>query len=85
MPRVADAYIRAAAARALIEDPAFTEVINEIRDDAVSAFLKTSATPADLEAAHQKVRAIETIMAALQSRLNDEAVQQRKDHHRGNE
>lgn len=76
---------RAAEARALIADPVFQAVIAEIREDAVSAFLRSSATPAEIEAAHQKVRAIETVMAALKSRTDAEAVAKKKDQHRGSD
>lgn len=76
---------RAADARALIDDACFKAIIEEIQKDAVAAFLRPAATPAELEAAHQKVRAIETIQNALQSRLDAEAFQLSKDQHRGND
>ena len=76
---------RAAEARSLMDNAVFQAILSEIQKDAVSAFLRPTATPADLEAAHQKVRAIEFIMTALQSRLSDEAFADKRDQHRGND
>lgn len=82
---MSEATRKAGEARALIADPVFAAVVKEIQEDAISAFLRPSATPADIEAAHQKVRAIATIQTALQRRIDDEAVEQKKDQHRGSD
>lgn len=82
---MSDIKQRAAEARSLLDNAVFSAVLSEIQKDAVSAFLRPTATPADLEGAHQKVRAVEIIMTALQSRLSDEAFADKKDQHRGND
>lgn len=82
---MSDVKQRAAEARSLMDNAVFQAVLSEIQEDAVSAFLRSSATPADLEGAHAKIRAIETIKNALQARLTAKAFADKKDQHRGND
>ena len=82
---MSEVIARAEEARTLLDHPAFVAIMAEIQEDAVSAFLNPSATPADLEAAHAKVRAVEAVKAAIQSRLDAETIQNRKDQHRGSD
>jgi len=82
---VSDIKRRAVEARALMDNAVFAAILTEIEEDAVSAFLRPAATLADLEDAHRKVRAVETIKNALQARLDAEAFADKKDQHRGND
>jgi hypothetical protein len=83
---MSDIKQRAAEARSLMDNAVFQAILSEILEDAVSAFKRPTATPADLEGAHLKVRAIEIIKNALQARLSDEAFADKKAvQHRGND
>ena len=76
---------RAAEARALMADAVFQAVCAEILEDAVLAFKRPTAAPADLTAAHEKVRAVSIIQDALQVRLDAEAFEKKKEQHRAND
>lgn len=82
---MSDIKRRAAEARSLLDNAVFTAILSEIQEDAVSAFLRPTATPAELEAAHEDVRLIEKITNRLQSRLDAEKFADKKDQHRGND
>jgi hypothetical protein len=75
---------RALVARRLLEDEDLQALFAEIRDDATRIFLNASASAADLEAAHFKVRAVETVLNALRERLTDKAIEEKRQH-RGND
>ena len=83
--RVSDIKRRAAEARSLLDNAVFAAILSEIQEDAVAAFLRPTATPADLATAHESVRAVETIKNAIQARLDAEAFADKKDQHRGND
>ncbi len=75
---------RASEARRLLADDGLLSVFNDIRSDAASVFLRPSATPDEISAAHEKVRAVEFIQNALQARITEETFEQRKgNQHRG--
>lgn len=79
-----DTFERADEARRLLADEGLLSVLNDIRQSAAEVFLHPAATPEDIAAAHEKVRAVEFIRNALQSRITDETFEQRKrDQHRG--
>jgi hypothetical protein len=70
---------RANQARELLANDAFEQVMAEIRDDAVRLFLDAKSGIEALQEAHARVRAVETVHAALQSRLDEEAVEEKRD------
>lgn len=76
---------RAAEARALSANAALQNVIADIREDAVQVFLNTSSTVEQREAAHDRVRAVQTILDAIQARVDAEKIEQKRDQHRGND
>lgn len=80
-----DVRRRAAEARALLADPAFQDVCNEIRAEATEAFLGSGGDPGQMAAAHERVRAVETFEASLQSRIAEQAMLDKREQHRGND
>lgn len=74
---------RAQEARELLENEIFSQVMAEIRDDAVKLFLNANSGIDVLERAHEKVRAIEIVQKALQSRLDEEKREEAADAKRG--
>ena len=76
---------RAGEARRLMADEVFQAVIQEIRDDATAFFLNADCDITELANAHMRVRATQIILDALHARLDDEALQDKKDQHRGND
>ncbi len=71
-------FERAEEARRLLADEGLLSVFQDIRDDAASVFLSPSASPEQIAAAHEKVRAVDFIRSALQARITEEAFEQRK-------
>jgi hypothetical protein len=82
MSKVAD---RAAQAQRLLNDEAFLTVIEEIRSEAIGVFLDANCDIHRISGAHEKVRATQTILDALQERINAKLVEDKKDRHRGND
>ena len=83
---MSDIQLRAAEAQALQDFDAFKAVSNDIEKDAVTAFLDPLATTAGIEAAHEKVRAVNVFRAAIQARIDAATFEKRKkdkDQHRG--
>jgi hypothetical protein len=81
-----DTERRAAEARALLDDPCLTAVLSEIEDEAKALFLASGGDPGRLTAAFEKVRAVQTLRAALKSRLLDHGLavkREQKRQHRG--
>lgn len=74
---------RADAARRLLDDPTLQEVIREIREEAVAAFLASGGNPESLMAAHRKIEAIQPILDALETRLSDAVVLDKSEQRRG--
>lgn len=74
---------RAQAARRLMEDADLTALLSEIEEEATAAFLVSRGDPALLTAAFEKVRAVQTLRNALQTRLSDEAVADKREQKRG--
>ncbi len=75
---------RTSEARRLQEDPALTEVLSEIEEEAKAAFLVSRGDPDSLTAAYRKVEAVHTLRAALQTRLTDARVADQREQKRGN-
>lgn len=69
---------RAAEARVLLADEALLSVLNEIRDDATAVFLNPFSTGEEIARAHEGVRAVSTVFAALQSRIDAQAVEDKQ-------
>lgn len=57
-------------------------ILREIREEASNAFLSSGGDPARMAAAYEKVRAAETIEAALQIRMEAETFEQKKEKQR---
>lgn len=76
---------KASEARTLMADHVFQSVIGEIRDDAVGVFLNSACDINKLAAAHERVRAVQTILDALQARIDAEAFEAKKDRDRAND
>lgn len=76
---------KASEARSLLTDHVFQAVVGEIRDDAVGVFLDSTCDMNRLAAAHERVRAVQTILDALQARIDAEAVEIKQDRDRAND
>lgn len=69
---------RAAEARALLANEALLSVLNEIRDEATAVFLNPFAGAEEIARAHEGVRAVATVFAALQTRIDAQAVEDKQ-------
>lgn len=69
---------RAAEARALLANEALLSVLNDIRDEATAVFLNPYAAIEEIARAHEGVRAVETVFAALQQRIDAQAVEDKQ-------
>ena len=77
---------RASAAQRLLDNPDLTEVLAEIRDTAVAVFLSGTVDTTSMARAHDDIRAINTIAAALQARLTEKAIADKAERrHRAND
>lgn len=76
---------RAAEARTLLGNHVFQAVLGEIRADASAIFLNAASSPEAVAAAHDRVRAAQTILDAIQTRLDAETIEQKKGRHRAND
>lgn len=76
---------RAAEARTLLGNSTFQSVLAEIREDATRVFLNSASPIESIAAAHDRVRAVQTILDAIQARLDAETYEQRKGRHRVND
>ena len=75
---MSNVYQRARDARELLENPTFKSIMDEIRQDAVALFVNASSCIDDIAKAHENVRAIETVLQAIQARITEEAMENRK-------
>ncbi|MDF3607560.1 hypothetical protein PE067_16250 [Paracoccus sp. DMF-8] len=76
---------KAARAKALREDPAFAEFIQEVRSRQVDVFLNAESSSEARDEAHAIIRAVGKIEAALKSAETDWAFEQKKGQHRGHD
>jgi hypothetical protein len=76
---------RATEARTLLSDPSLLDVLDEIRANAIAAFLASGGDPERMTAAHRDVQSVETILDALQSRITAQEIEDKKDQHRVND
>jgi len=76
---MADKSFRAAQARALMDDQALAGVLQEIEEQAVKDFLASGGDVARMAAAHERVRAVTTLRDALQSRITDQAIAEKRE------
>ena len=76
---------KALEARELLNSPAFNSLMEEIRSDAVGVFLDASCDITRIASAHDSVRAVQTILDALQARLDAEAIKDKKDRDRASD
>lgn len=76
---------RAAEARTLLGNRTLLSVLDEIREDATKVFLNSASPIESIAAAHDRVRAVQTILDAIQTRLDAETIEQKKGRHRVND
>jgi hypothetical protein len=69
---------RATQARHLEGYEPFTAICDEIRNDAVQLFLNPASDITAIARAHEAVRAVETFIAAIQTRIDAEKVADKK-------
>ena len=67
-----DVRQRAIQARQLAEYEPFKAIADEIRDDAVQLFLNPASDINAIARAHEAIRAVETFIAAIQTRIDAE-------------
>jgi len=82
---MSDIKRRATEARTLLSDPSLSDVLNEIREDAIAAFLTSGGNAEQMTAAYQDVQAVQTILDALQRRITAQEIADKKDQHRVND
>jgi hypothetical protein len=80
-----DVHQRAIQARQLDGYEPFREICNEIRTSAVDLFLNPASDINAIAGAHEAIRAVETFMAAIQTRIDAEKVADKKAQHRGSD
>ena len=80
-----DVRQRATQARQLEGYEPFKEICAEIRDEAVQLFLNPSSDITSIARAHEAVRAVETFIATIQTRIDAEKVADKKAQHRGSD
>jgi hypothetical protein len=73
-----DVYQRAIQARQLEGYEPFKAICDEIRDEAVQLFLNPASDITAIARAHEAVRAVETFLAAIQTRIDAEKVADKK-------
>jgi hypothetical protein len=76
---------KALEARELLNNLAFQGLMEEIRSDAVGVFLDASCDITRIASAHDRVRAVQTILDALQARLDAEVIEDKKDRDRASD
>ena len=75
---------RALVAKRLLDDEGLQSVFDDIRNGATATFLSASASMAEIEAAHERVRAVQVVLDAIEDRLTDKAIEEKRQH-RGND
>jgi hypothetical protein len=74
-----DVKQKAGRARELLNNPAFVQVMDDIKNQQINRFLNSVSTDADTrENAHSIINAIKVIENYLQSSINDEKVFDKK-------
>jgi hypothetical protein len=76
---------RAIQARQLAGYEPFKAIADEIRDDAVQLFLNPASDISAIARAHEAIRAVETFIAAIQTRIDAEKVADKKAQDRGSD
>ena len=79
---------RASAARNLLNNTTFREVMDAIRHDAIGIFSNANTSMEAIAAAHERVRAVQTVLDELDTRIADQLVEDKrnkKDQHRVND
>lgn len=82
---MSDIADKAQQARRLLSDETFLSVIDEIRSDAIGVFSDANCDIDRIAKAHEKMRATQTFLDVLQSRIDAQAVKEKKDRHRAND
>jgi hypothetical protein len=80
-----DVRQRATQARQLEGYEPFKEICAEIREEAVQLFLNPASDITSIARAHEAIRAVETFMATIQTRIDAEKVADKKAQHRGSD
>ena len=72
--------ILAADVERLLNDSTFIAILNKVRSDQITAFTSSTASEVDVrENAHQILRALDKIEAALRSVITDEAIKEKRE------
>lgn len=74
---------KAADAARLIDDEALARFLNDLKEEGATAFLVSGGDPERMAAAFDKVRAAETVLSALQTRVSDERIEAQREQTRG--
>ena len=69
---------RAAEARQLLANESLLAVLSEIQDEATQVFLDPFSPIEKIARAHEGVRAVATVFAALQARIDAQAVEDKQ-------
>lgn len=81
-----DIVVRSNRAKALLSDPTYQELVEELRKEQISVFLNSGSNPEGREEAHNICCALAKIEARLQSYVTDEKLLNKtKGQHRGND
>ncbi|QDP54043.1 MAG: hypothetical protein Unbinned1502contig1001_30 [Prokaryotic dsDNA virus sp.] len=79
-----DITVRSSRAKALLNDPTYSDTVEELKAEQVGIFLNQGSTVEERESAHEVIRALAKIEARLNSYITDEKLlKKQKDQHRG--
>lgn len=76
---MSEANRKAHAAKVLLSDATFNEVLKELQESATNVFRGAQSTPEQIMAAHQKIQAAQTILDHLESWITDKAFQDKRE------
>ena len=69
---------KAARAKQLLNDPVFTEVVAEIRDNASMLFLNPTSSIDVITEAHERIRMVQLFLDVLEGRIAAEALENKR-------
>ena len=73
-----DTLVRAARARAILDDEVFKDAIDGLKKDQIDIFLSSASELDQIDEARRQVRAIEALRDRLKSVVNDGQILERK-------
>lgn len=78
MDRINEINRKAANAKKLLSDPIFKEALKQLQDNAINDFSVATATPEQIMAAHEKIRAAQTFLWVLEGWISDKAYEDKR-------